>query len=226
MCYSFASSLQTTLISFIVIVYLFSSNIPHFKWIAVTLIGWCGMQFAELLLWLTEPNKHCTKWNTIITFTLIPLILMSQVIGPLLGSLYVIPWDKSSSFRKNFIIYYSIIIIIVVGIKQFYKPYKLCTTVTPQGHLHWLTYNYKTTLTPELFDAYLWLGLILLPFILFWKKSVIPIVLLLLIPLFAFIYGMYFTDSKGSIWCFYTSYTSIIASIMLFLHQFFSIRVF
>ena len=218
MCYSVESSLQTTLISFIAIVYLFLSNIPHFKWIAVALIGWCGMQFAELLLWLTEPNKQCTEWNTIITFTLIPLILMLQPIAPLLGSLYVIPWDKSSNFRKNFIICFCMIVFISIILVQCYNPYKICTTVTQEGHLYWLTdKDIKDKGTLNHINFYLWLFLIAFPFLFFWNKSFLPIIILFLFPLLGFLYGMYFTDSKASIWCFYTSYTSIIASIMLFL---------
>ena len=70
MCFSVESSLKTTSLSLFAIVYLLSSRIPHFQWIGVGLIGWCGMQFAELLLWLTEPRKGCTLWNKIITMTL------------------------------------------------------------------------------------------------------------------------------------------------------------
>ena len=67
MCYSVESSLKTTLVSLSAIVYLLTSNIPHYQWLGVTLIGWCAMQFDELLLWLTNPLKECTKWNKIIT---------------------------------------------------------------------------------------------------------------------------------------------------------------
>ena len=44
------------------------------------------------------------------------------------------------------------------------------------------------------------------------------IILLFLTPLFGFIYGLY-TDGRPSIWCYYTSYTSIVASVLLFLQQ-------
>jgi len=57
MCYSVESSIRTTTISFLSIVYLLTSGIPHFQWIGVALIGWCGMQFDELLLWLTTHEK-------------------------------------------------------------------------------------------------------------------------------------------------------------------------
>ena len=50
MCYSVESSLKTTVLSFFSIIYLLASGIPHFQWLGITLIGWCAMQFEELLL--------------------------------------------------------------------------------------------------------------------------------------------------------------------------------
>ena len=132
MCYSVSSSLKTTTISLIAIVYLLSSGIPHFQWIGILLIGWCGMQFAELLLWMTKPRTQCTSWNKIITLTLIPLVLALQPLGSLWGSLYVIPWNKSTDFRKNFIIFYSILIVLAVCWSQFFNITKTCTIVTVQ----------------------------------------------------------------------------------------------
>jgi hypothetical protein len=217
MCYSVESSLQTTTLSFLAIVYLLSSQIPHFQWIGITLIGWCGMQFAELLLWKTNPRKKCTLWNKIITLTLIPLVLALQPLGSLWGSLYAIPWKISTEFRKQFIVFYSIFIILAVCYAHFVQMYKTCTIVTAQGHLHWNTspyikYGYNYTL------YFIWLVMIIFPLLLFWDKSIIIIILLFLTPLFGFVYGIY-TDGKPSIWCYYTSYTSIVASILLFLQQ-------
>jgi len=220
MCYSVESSAKTTLFSFIAILYLLFSNNPYYKWIAITLIGWCMMQFAEMLLWLTEPNKGCTKINTIITLTLIPLVLVMQPLGSLLGSLFVIPWSESTEFRKNFIIYYSIFIVLSVSWAHYYNPYKLCTTVTKDGHLFW------STLNPEIqtnkwytFCYFIWSFLIFIPLLFFWKKDFLILYCLLIFPIFGFFYGLYFTDSRASIWCYYTSYTSIIASAFLFLKQ-------
>ena len=44
-----------------------SSSVPKYKWLGITLIGWCAMQFAEGILWLTEPRKGCTETNKFIT---------------------------------------------------------------------------------------------------------------------------------------------------------------
>jgi hypothetical protein len=176
------------------------------------------MQFDELLLWLTNPRKGCTIWNKIITLTLIPLVLMLQPLGSLFGSLYVIPWNKSSTFRKNFIIYYTIFIILSVLAYTFSMPYKFCTIVTPKGHLHWNTSKHRNYISYDYFIYFLWAFLIALPLILFWNINNLPIYLLLIMPLIAFIYGLY-TDGKPSIWCYYTSYASITAIILLLLKQ-------
>jgi len=217
MCYSVESSLKTTTISLIAIIYLLSSGIPYFQWIGITLIGWSGMQFAELLLWMTNPRKSCTVWNKIITMTLIPLVLAFQPLGSLWGSLFVIPWDKSTDFRKNFMIYYSIFIGLAVYFGHFLYISKTCTIVTPQGHLHWNTSplikkNYDYTV------YFLWAVLIYIPLWMFWNKHRIVKFLLVFTPLLGFLYGI-FTDGKPSIWCYYTSYTSIMASFLLLLYQ-------
>ena len=219
MCYSIESSAKTTLISLAAIVYLLSSGDPYFKWLGVTLIGWCMMQFAEMILWSTDPRTSCTDLNKVVTMTLIPFVLMMQPLGTLLGSFYVIPWSKSSDFRKNFTIIFSALIIVLVGYAHFYNPYKVCTTVTKGGHLFWATSN------PDLPDNlinkiiyFIWGFLIVLPFI-FWDKNITIILCLSLIPLFGFSYGL-LTDSRASIWCYYTSYTSVIASGFLAAKQF------
>jgi hypothetical protein len=218
MCYSVKSSLKTTALSLFAIIYLLSSGIHHFQWIAIILIGWCGMQFDELLLWLTNPRKGCTIWNKIITLTLIPLVLMLQPLGSLWGSLYVIPWDKSSTFRKNFIIYYSIFIVLIVLASTFINTYKFCTTVTPNGRLFWGTAKYREYSTYDYIIYFIWAFLILLPLILFWNISYLFIILLSITPLIGFVYGLY-TDGKPSIWCYYTSYSSIVAIILLALYK-------
>lgn len=217
MCYSIESSLKTTSLSLLSIIYLLSSKIPHFQWIGITLIGWCGMQFAELLLWLTDPIKECTIWNKILTMTIIPLALLLQPLGSLFGSLYVIPWNKSSELRKKFIIFYIIFIIIIIYHHTYYNPEKICTTVTKNGHLYWSTSMDKDSL-PVLIQYFLWAFIIFLPIYIFWNKSFTLPLILMLIPTFGFSTGL-ISDSSASIWCHYTSYTSVISSIILFLHQ-------
>ena len=215
MCYSVESSLKTTLISFIAIVYLLSSNIPYYQWIGIALIGWCGMQFAELLLWLTEPQIKCTKWNEIITMTLIPFVLFLQPVASLWGSLYVFPWKTTSPLKKQFILFFTVLCTLIIYFVHFYKPDKTCTIVTKDGHLNWGTNKYVTD--NDIFE-FIWAIIIALPLLLLWNKKYTLIILIFILPIIGYNYGKY-TDSQGSIWCYYTSYTSIIASIALFLHQ-------
>ena len=197
------------------IVYLLSSNIPHYQWLGIALIGWCGMQFDELLLWITEPRIECTKWNEIITMSLIPFTLVTQPVFSLWGSLYVFPWSKLSSLRKQLMIFYTIICTLLIYFVHFYKPDKTCTTVTKDGHLSWGTTKYVSD--SNIFVG-IWAILIGLPLLVLWNKNYMIIYLIFIIPIFGYYYGKN-TDSQGSIWCYYTSYTSIIASIALFLHQ-------
>jgi hypothetical protein len=216
MCYSVESSAKTALFSLIAIVVMLQSNVPHFKWIGAIMIGWCGMQFAELLLWLTNPRKSCTPMNKLITFTLIPIILILQPIGATLGSFFVKPWSTCSQKRKLFIVLFSIISSLVLLLHFFGNRVKDCTTVTAEGHLNWWLSNY-TGNTPIAYI--LWLIIIALPIFVLWDTSYKVVVALSIMPAFGFIYGLK-TDSKGSIWCHYTSYTSIISLVVYGLYKF------
>jgi hypothetical protein len=224
MCYSVESSLKTSLLSLVAIIYLLSSGVPHFQWIGIALIGWCGMQFAELLLWLTDPRKHCTFWNKVITMTLIPLVLVLQPLGGLWGSTILFPWDKSSESRKYFMLIHTAIVLLGVYSQHFFNPTKYCTTVTEGGHLYWMTakdgdkYPQNRNSLYNMFIYTGWAILIGLPLILFWNKNPLLILLIGLVPTFGFFAGLT-TDSKASIWCHYTSYTSVISIICLLIHQ-------
>ena len=137
MCYSVESSAKTTLYSLTAIIILLTSGVPHFQWLGVILIGWCGMQFDELLLWLTDPRKGCTTANKLITVTLIPLVLILQPLGSILGSFFVKPWNQCEQNRKLFVVVYSAMIIVSILYVFFRSKQSLCTTVTANGHLNW-----------------------------------------------------------------------------------------
>ncbi len=219
MCYSVSSSLRTTTISFIAIIYLISSKIKKFQYLGAVLIGWCAMQFAEALLWMTNPY-NCTFINKILTIILIPIVLALQPLGTVWGSLYLESWEKN----KKFIINYTIFIILFIFISRYIIPfilykYKTCTTVTDNGHLNWFTYEYnynnKLPIT-YIINTFIWAAIIFYPLIKFWPtKRLWPFYL---IPLIGIFIGFY-TDSPGSIWCYITSYGSISAIILLFLYK-------
>ena len=226
MCYSAESSLRISIVSLIAIVLLLLSGNPHFKWLAIALIGWCGMQFVEFLLWLTNPKKvfeggleeiKCSEWNNIITVSLVPFVLILQPLAPLFGSLFVIPWNKSSEFLKYFFFLFSIFIISCII--YFYDDPNRCTTITSQGHLLWCSNKIDINTFLGTIIIYSWVFWIILPFLLFWDKSFVTIGLFVFIPLIGFLYDIYYTDSKGSVWCYYTSYSSIIALLLLFLYK-------
>lgn len=219
MCYSVESSAKTSLFSLVAIILLFTSNVPHFKWIAMILVGWCGMQVAELLLWLTNPRKSCTTTNKIITLTLIPLILITQPMGSILGSFFVKPWSQCSQKRKLLIVGYSVAIIVSLLVYFYKDANKYCTTVTPSGHLHWWLVDFKPyNTTRYLIQYYLWLFLIFVPMVLLWDISYKAIFAICIIPILGFFMGLK-TDSSASIWCHYTSYTAIIGILIYILYQ-------
>ena len=214
MCYSVESSAKTTAFSFIAITVLLQSGVPHFQWIGICLIGWCGMQFAELLLWLTNPRNTCTTMNKVITLTLIPLVLFLQPFGTILGSFYVTPWSECTTSRKSFIVWYSIATLVAV-LSYFYGNLnKLCTTVTKSGHLNWWPSSYAIPIAYAISAV-----MILIPVFILWNVSYKIFIILCLLPGFGFYYGLT-TDSKASIWCYYTSFTSLIAIVLYGLYKF------
>lgn len=219
MCYSVESSLKTSLFSFISIIVLFSSNVQHFKWIALILTGWCSMQVGELLLWLTNPRKSCTPMNKLITLTFIPLILLSQPLLVIFGSFFVKPWSMCSQNRRMLILGYCIIASIVFLYYFFENPTKYCTTVTKQGHLNWLLKSSEDPRYEMPYGYYAWIVVGIGSALLLWNISYKALVALFLIPLIGFIYS-FNTDSKSSIWCYYSSYSSIVMLILYGLYKF------
>jgi len=219
MCYSVESSAKTSLLAFISIAVLFTSNVPHFKWIAVMMIGWCSMQIGELLLWLTNPRKSCTTMNKVITLTIIPLILLSQPILPILGSFFVKPWSKCSQNRRMLIVGYSIAISALFLYYFFNNPTKYCTIVTPQGHLQWFLKNSENLKLEMPIGYYIWFAAIAIPAFLLWNISYKALFVILLLPLFGFIYALT-TDAKDSIWCYYSSFSAISMLVVYGLYKF------
>jgi hypothetical protein len=217
------SSAKTTLISLIAVIVLLQSNVTHFKWIALSLVGWCVMQFNELLLWLTNPRKECTDANKFITLVLTPLVILLQSLGTVLGSFFVKPWKECSENRKLFIVVYSLVVTFGLLFLFFRKIEKTCTVVTKSGHLHWLLTKYIPSTSTDYDYKYLmlysiWFIVTLIPFLL-WDVSYKIIIVLCIMPIVGFFYGLK-TDSAASIWCHYSSYTSIVGLIIYGLYKF------
>ena len=224
MCYSVESSAKTTLYSFVAIVILLTSGVPHFQWLGVVLIGWCSMQFAELLLWLTNPRKGCSPANKLITLTLIPFILCLQALAPALGSFFVKPWAQCNETRRLFIMIYSIITVLSMLIYFYGHPLKYCTTVTPSGHLDWFVSEWYELsdfgfTIKRILATTIWLIIIVIPFIVLWDISYKVVIAFCILPFIGYVYG-FKTDSSGSIWCHYASFTSIVSLIAYGLYKF------
>jgi hypothetical protein len=96
---------------------------------------------------------------------------------------------------------------------------KYCTTVTPNGHLNWWL-NFKSEKSMDyIIIYYLWVFASASPLFLLWDISYKAIVAITIIPLAAFFIGLK-TDSSASIWCHYTSFTSVMALILYGLYKF------
>jgi len=204
--------------SFLSIIYLLSSGIPKFQYLGVVLIGWCLMQLSEAFLWMTDPKK-CSTMNKFLTLFIIPIPLILQVLAPIIGSLFIEPWNENINFK----IYYSVFIIILVLssryiINPLFFTYKSCTTITPSGHLDWETKesNYKYSDLIHIIGQIIWFILVYIPLVKFWKgKRLWPFYILVLIGMITSLS----TDSPASIWCNVASYTSIVAAALLFLNN-------
>lgn len=219
MCYSVESSAKTALLAFISIAILFTSKNPYFKWIALMMSGWCFMQVGELLLWLTNPRKSCTLMNKIITLTLIPLILILQLILVALGSFFVKPWSKCSKNRRMLIVGYCVIASAILLYYFFNNPTKYCTTITKQGHLNWFVNNPEKNSLEMPYGYYLWLLVIMVCGFLLWDISYKAMIAVFILPIISFIYAGK-TDSKASIWCYYSSFSAITMLIVYGLYKF------
>ena len=221
MCYSVESSLKNSIYALISIIVLLQSNVSHFQWLGIVLIGWCSMQFAELLLWLTNPRKECTTMNKVITLTLIPFILCLQALLPILGSFFVKPWNECNEERKFFIVIFSVLSILSMLVYFYGNPVKYCTIVTPKGHLDWFVSDWSVLELgiKRLFATTIWQIIIILPFMVLWDISYKAVIAFCILPLFGYYYG-FTTDANGSIWCHYASFTSIVSLLMYGLYKY------
>lgn len=155
------------------------------------------MQWVEGALWLDGPKPHGIV-NQGLTVVLIPLVLVAQPWGPLLGSAYEIPLKGR---RLPFFLLLLAGLAVVLAARIIYQPTH--SQVTPHGHLNWWSAQ-----NPPDFRAWaysLWGFLIGLPFLLWWR----PFWQSLLIVSWGWVFaaiGYLFTDSAASYWCFYVSF--------------------
>lgn len=166
------------------------------------------MQWVEGFLWLDGPAPHGTV-NQLLTVWLIPLALLAQPWGPLLGSMYDLP------VRPRRVWFFIVLVgglTIVVLARAIYHPTH--TQVTPGGHLNWWSPQ-----NPPIYTAWaygLWALVIGAPFLLWWR----PFWQALLIVSWGWFWatiGFLFTDSAASYWCFFVSFYAAFVLVYAFM---------
>jgi hypothetical protein len=196
-CFNATSSLLAAGSAYGVSAYLLRRDHPRLKWGGVALMGITAMQWVEGLLWLDGPRPHGLV-NQALTVGLIPLALLVQPWGPLLGSTHALP------LRGRRVPFYLLLLLgltIVVSARFIYHPTH--TQVTPQGHLNWWSPR-----NPPVFVAWayaLWAFVIGAPFLLWWRPFWQALVIVSWGWLWATL-SYLFTDSAASHWCFFVSF--------------------
>ncbi len=200
MCFNATASLIAGTCSYGVAAWLHRRNHPRLKWAAVALTGITAMQWVEGFIWLGDP-RICGIVNMLLTVGLIPVALLSQAWGPLLGSVY----DQPVRPRKySFFILLLAGLAFVVAVRLYYWPE--FTQVTPQGYLNWWSRDNPPHYDPWVYS--LWATIIGLPFLLWWR----PFWQSLLIVSWGWLWALLsylFTDNAASNWCFFVSFYSL-----------------
>lgn len=188
--------------------YLLWRDHPRLKWGGVVLAGITAMQWVEGFLWLDGPTPHGAV-NQLLTIGLIPLALLVQAWGPLLGSTFDVP------IRGRCVLFYGVLILgltIVVVARVVYHPTH--TQVTPGGHLNWWSLE-----NPPIFPAWaygLWAATIGLPFLLWWRPFWQAAMIVSWGWMWAII-SYLITDSAASHWCFFVSFYAAFTLIYAFM---------
>jgi hypothetical protein len=171
-------------------------------------MGITAMQWVEGFLWLDGPAPHGVI-NQLLTIGLIPLALLAQAWGPLLGSTFDLPVRPR---RLPFFLLLIVGLAIVVLARVIYQP--TYTQVTPQGHLNWWSPRNPPIFVPWAYG--LWAAVIGAPFLLWWR----PFWQSLLIVLWGWVWAVVsfvLTDSAASHWCFFVSFYAAFILIYSFM---------
>ncbi len=207
-CFNATSSLLAGGSAFGAAAYLLRRNHPRLKWGAVALMGITAMQWVEGFLWLDGPRLHGAL-NQLLTIGLIPLALLAQAWGPLLGSTFDQPVRPR---RWSFFLLLTLGLTFVVVARLIHHP--TSSQVTPQGHLNWWSSQ-----NPPVFAAWaygLWAVIIGAPFLLWWR----PVWQALLIVSWGWawaVVGFWLTDSAASYWCFFVVFYAAFTLIYAFM---------
>lgn len=165
------------------------------------------MQWAEGFLWLEGPTAGCAL-NHWLTIALIPLALLSQAWGPLLGSLAALPLRGR---RAPFFLLLFLGLGMVVAARVIYQPTH--TQITPQGHLNWWSGSNPPVYVPWAYA--LWAAVIGAPFLLWWR----PMWQALLIVSWGWLCALvsfFVADNPASYWCFFITYYTVFTLALAF----------
>jgi len=207
-CFDATSSLVAGGCAYGVSAYLLRRDNPRLKWSAVALMGITGMQWVEGALWIDGPRPHGMV-NQVLTVGLIPLALLAQAWGPLLGSTYDLPVRQR---RLQFFLVLIIGLGFVVVSRLIFQP--MHTQITPQGHLNWWSPQNPPVFAPLTYG--LWGVVIGIPFLLWWR----PFWQSLLIVSWGWFLAtvsILLTDSAASYWCFFVSFYAAFILIYAFM---------
>lgn len=166
------------------------------------------MQWVEGFLWLEGPTPHGVV-NQVLTVGLIPLALLAQAWGPLLGSTYDLPVRQR---RLPFFLLLTIGLAFVVLSRVIFQPTH--TQVTPQGHLNWWSPHNPPVFVPWAYG--LWGVVIGAPFLFWWR----PFWQSLLIVSWGWLWAsvsLWLTDSAASYWCFFVSFYAAFVLVYSFM---------
>ncbi|MFT4628378.1 MAG: hypothetical protein ACI8PZ_007073 [Myxococcota bacterium] len=200
MCFSATSSLMAGAFAYGVAGFVYRKQDPRLKWGAVALVGITAMQWVEGLLWMSDPSD-CGTIDQLLTVVAIPLALLAQPWGPLIGSTWAVPTGP----RRGLIALLGVsALVMVLGARANHQP--ICTAVTPEGYLNW----WSPTNPPEFWlPSYsLWAMVIGAPFLLWWRPRWQAPVIVSWGWLCATLSFMY-TDSAASNWCFFVSFYAL-----------------
>lgn len=162
------------------------------------------MQWAEGALWLDGPTPQGTT-NRLLTVAVVPLALLAQAWGPLLGSAFERPVRDR---RLAFLLLLFAGLTMVVGARLINQP--VHTQITPQGHLNWWSPQNPPVYSPWTYG--LWAALIGSPFLLWWR----PFRESLLIVSWGWLCAVLsfnISDNPASNWCFYVSFYALFTLI-------------
>jgi hypothetical protein len=208
MCFNATSSLLAAGCAYGVSSYLLRRANPRLRWSAVALMGITAMQWVEGLLWLDGPTPHGLI-NQVLTVGLIPLALLAQAWGPLLGSMFEVPVRGR---RVSFFLLLIVGLTIVVLARVVYQP--TYTQVTPERHLNWYSPRNPPVFVPWAYG--LWAVVIGAPFLFWWR----PFWQSLLIVSWGWLWAVVsfvLTDSAATHWCFFVSFYAAFVLIYSFM---------